>query len=479
MSHTEKPIKENSGSHSDALEGPADAGLLPSGDVIAALASGSSKAAIAVIRITGANCLQILGPCLPKLKTEPGQQRKLQLLSLVDPLDGSVIDEPLVAFFRGPHSFTGEDSVEVYCHGGPYIVRRVLQVIYQLGARAAEPGEFTKRAFLNGKLDLTEAEGIRQLVDAHSEHQWRAARFLAEGQLGQYVEKLRRALIAAMAYLEAGIDFPDEGDTKEVNLTGVQQRVAELDRQLAQLANSYENGRIARTGLKVAIVGAPNMGKSTLMNELLGRERAIVTEVAGTTRDYLEETCLINGRTICLIDTAGLRETEDQVERLGVEKAMALGKEADCVLLLLSATASPEERLQVEQWQSLIGAEKCLRIVTKVDLQQADGVDGQILISCHQKIGLEQLRQALSARVDQSVGSLGDDPYLSSARHLHAVAEARSYIAAFFSGCEDGLYEEMLAFELQNATKALQEIIGSVENDDILEHIFGEFCVGK
>jgi len=282
-----------------------------------------------------------------------------------------------------------------------------------------------------------------------------------------------------MAYLEAGIDFPDEGDTKQVNLQGVIQRVTELDRQLEQLAVSYGNGRIARSGLRVAIIGAPNMGKSTLMNELLGRERAIVTDVAGTTRDYLEESCLLEGRTICLIDTAGLRETEDQIERQGVAKAMDLGKAADCVLLLMSANATQEERAQLEQWRLAIGEQRCLPVVTKIDLQQPEWAADFLKISCHQKSGLVELRHVLAARVDQSVGALGDEPYLTSDRHVYAVQQAREFIAAFFAGCDAGLYEEMLAFELQNATKALLEIIGRVENDDILEQIFGEFCVGK
>lgn len=477
MSPTERPTKPESPAQ-DEIDGPAPAGLLSSEPAIAALASGHNRGAIAVIRVSGPGCHQRLALCLLRMRWH--LPRQMQLVAFVDPSNiAEPVDEPLVACFIGPHSFTGEDSVEIFCHGGSYIVRRVLQVIYAQGIRPAEPGEFTRRAFLNGKLNLTEAEGIRQLVEAHSEHQWRAARFLAEGRFGAHIEGLRQALLGAMAYLEAGIDFPDEGDTKEVNLVGVSQRVRDVDDRLKQLELSYQSGRIARTGLKLAIVGAPNMGKSTLMNELLGRDRAIVTEVAGTTRDYLEESCLILGRSICLVDTAGLRETDDKVEQLGVARSMELSQEADCVLLLVSSDASQCEREQLEVWRRQIGEAKCLTVVTKADLACPSWTAGHLLISCRTQQGLDELRKVLAGRVDESIGALGDEPYLTSERHLHAVSVAREYLRAYFDGGEAGLYEEMLAFELQNAAKSLSELIGRVENDDILGEIFSQFCVGK
>jgi tRNA modification GTPase len=476
---TGKP--NQAGDSSSSPYGSAFAGSSPTTQVIAALASGGQQAAIAVIRITGPGCFDLLQPVLPKLKTDDSELRKLQWLRFYDAAQKVVIDEPLVALFKAPASFTGEDSAEIYCHGGPYIIRQLLTTLYQLGIRPAEPGEFTKRAFLNGKMDLTAAEGIRELIEAHSQHQWQAARYMSEGRFATYVQQLRQSLIRAMAFLEARIDFPDEGDTQSVELTGVAARVREVDQQLARLEATYDNGRIARQGLKVAILGAPNMGKSTLMNELLGRERAIVTDIAGTTRDYLEETCLVEGRAICLIDTAGVRQTEDQVERLGVEKAMALGAEADLVLLLIAADASPEVQAESAGWRKSLGDAKCLMVVTKCDLKPITerSLAESLAISCRTQVGLDELRRELASRVDQSVGTLGDEPFLTSARHLAAVSRAREALAAFFAGLEEQIYEEMLAFELQNAAKALADIIGQVDHEDILDQVFGEFCVGK
>ncbi|SMF66691.1 tRNA uridine-5-carboxymethylaminomethyl(34) synthesis GTPase MnmE [Pseudobacteriovorax antillogorgiicola] len=463
----------------DAKTSPADAGLSHTDRPIAALASGQGAAAVSIIRISGACTFSMLAPFFPKRDEFP--EREMTLSSFVDPETGDVVDELMLALFAGPRSFTGEDSAELFCHGGPYIVNRILKSLFQHGCRPAEPGEFTKRAFLNGKVDLTAAEGIRELVEAGSHQQWLAARQLATGRLGQVIEQLRIEIIGAMAYLEARIDFPDEGDTQGVALDHVSDRVKQVLTRVEALQNSYDSGRVASSGLMVTIIGAPNMGKSSLMNALLDKERAIVTDIAGTTRDYLEERCLVKGRLIRLVDTAGIRSTEEVVEKIGVGAAVKLAHEADLVIILTAANASQDELTYFQEAIAAVPTEKCIPVINKIDQvsNDFDFEDKALKISCKTGDGIELLRSDIAARVDGFVGNLKEEPFITSARHATALEDCKSFLLRFFSGIEDGLYEEMLAFELQHAIRALSSIIGDVEHDDLLDRIFSEFCVGK
>lgn len=447
--------------------------------MIAALASANGRGAIAVIRVSGTGSHQALKPLLSG-GFDPSKYRQMQLCQILDGPGGGVIDEPLIAFFKGPYSFTGEDSAEIFCHGGPYIVGKILSVLYRQGVRAAEPGEFTKRAFLNGKLNLTQAEGIKQLVDAHSAQQWQVARYFAEGHFSDYVQSLRQSLIAAMAYLEARIDFPDEGDTQDVGLDDVLSRVEIVKGQLDRLAASYDSGRVAKSGLNVAIIGAPNMGKSTLMNTLLGQQRAIVTATPGTTRDYIEEACLVKGRLIRLIDTAGIRESDDDIEQMGIERARRLASDADYVLVLLGSDQTSKQAIgEVKALIDDLGADKCCPIITKSDLGAHPLASDWLSISCQSETGIDSLRKHLAEKVDESVGDLDEDPYITSSRHLEAVSKCKESISRFFEAHKQGHYDEILAFELQAAARTLNELIGKVDSEDILDLVFGEFCIGK
>lgn len=467
---------KDTSSASDSLDkSPVESGLLH--DTIAALASGSQRAAISLLRISGPQSIELLSSCLPSMDWR--KPRQMQLVSFIDPSSREVVDELMAVFFLSPKSFTGEDLVELNCHGSPYIIRRILNLLFDLGIRPAEPGEFTRRAFLNGKMDLTQAEGIHQLIESHSEHQWRSARQLADGSFAKYISDLRRSLVAAMAYLEASIDFPDEGDTQSIHLDILKNRVDEVYRKITRLISSYDNGRVARGGLRLTIVGAPNMGKSTLMNALLGRERAIVTEVAGTTRDYLEETCLIEGRSVCLIDTAGLRETDDKVERLGVERSLELARFSDLSIIVIAADATEEQKQETLSFLEELGSHKAILAVSKVDLGVPHWIGDEIKISCHEQNGLEALKQKIVSFIDDRMDSLGSDPYVTSERQVYLLSQSRGYLDQFFEALAQSKYEELLAFELQRAAQSLVDILGRIDSEDILDQVFGEFCVGK
>ncbi len=457
---------------------PAPAGFSVISEPIAALATAPGAAAIAVIRMSGQGSLDLIEPLLERRSKVP--HRKMGMAQMIDPESGATLDELMVVTFVGPHSFTGEDSVELYCHGGPYIVQRILATLFNHGFRQADPGEFTRRAFLNGKMDLSSAEGIKQLVEAGTHQQWIAARQLASGLFSETIEELRSRLIGTLAFLAARIDFPDEGDTQDVALETVIHKVRQVSEQLNKLELSYQSGRVAAQGLMVAIIGQPNMGKSTLMNALLGHERAIVSDEAGTTRDYLEEPCRVRGRLIRLIDTAGVRETSDKIERQGVERAQKLAQEADLVLLLLASDSGESALSELEKLKLSIGTEKCVLVQTKADLKPGANTDPRFLsISCLEAKGLDALEMEIVKRVDGFVGQLEEKPFVSSARHLAAIKEAKADLDKFYAGVDAGAYDEMLAFELQNATRALGSILGVVDVEDILDKVFHEFCVGK
>lgn len=463
---------------------PARSGLSHNQETIVALGTAPGAGAVAIIRLSGPEVLRIAALSLVsvtgKAVTFTGsQERRMKLCQFLSNIRRETVDELMAVYFKGPQSFTGEDSLELHCHGGSYIVAQILENLKLYGARQAEPGEFTRRAFLNGKMDLTKAEGIKELVEAQSHQQWMAARHLATGRLAETIEALRWQLVGAMAYLEARIDFPDEGDTQSVEMLDVRQRVEKVQVIAKKLVDSYSSGRVARDGLMVAIIGAPNMGKSTLMNTLLRRERAIVTEIAGTTRDYLEEGCLIRGRYIRLVDTAGIRKTDEVVEQIGVNKAQKLAQDADLVIFLLAADSTEVQCAEIASLMAELSHKKSLTILSKSDLGVPPWAESYLPLSCRTGDGLEKLEDAIVQYVDGYMGKIEDSPFITSARHLSHVQAALEALERFFQAMDEGLYEECLAFELQDAARALKAIIGNVDSEDILDKIFSEFCVGK
>jgi tRNA modification GTPase len=448
----------------------------PSSDTIVALATVTGRGAIAVVRLSGAGANEIAGrlvrpwPLLPRVAT----------LCSVYSRAGERLDRAVVTCYEGPRSFTGEDVVEIACHGGRVVSASVMAALLETGAREAFPGEFTRRAVLNGKLDVLQAEAVGDLVDARSRGGQRAALNQLDGGLSRRVLALREALLGLEALIAYDIDFPEEDDgpvAPERIAAATDETLAALDELLA----TARAGELIREGALVVIAGAPNVGKSSLFNALLGRRRAIVTDVPGTTRDALEAVIDTESWPIRLVDTAGLRETADVVERLGIEVSEDYLARADAVLACGDDAATLSRAVEV------IGRRTeapVLAVRTKVDRdegQGARGEEGVLAVSAETGEGLGELIAAIIAALsaDQRTPDL-DAPLLTHARHRHAIEQARSELAAFRDARRAAqLPAPVAAVHLRAAVHALEELIGAVDVEDVLERVFAKFCVGK
>ena len=450
-------------------------------DIVAPATATSHSAPIAIVRLSGENCHTKLKKTLKDgIETTPNYLRRA---SFLDSETKELIDDAMVVFFKGPHSYTGEDSAEIHLHGSPFIVRKALKVLQKVGFRLAEPGEFTKRAYLNEKLDLVASEGVSSLIASSSEQEWMSAKYLLEGKLQGTIKALRTSLVEVMSFLEAQIDFPEEEEITALSRKGVKEKAEKVLLSISKLVSSYENGKITSEGLKVALIGPPNAGKSSLMNEFLQKERAIVTDTPGTTRDYLEERCLLNGRLVSLVDTAGLRNTNDLIEKQGVAKAKEIAKDVDLILFLFPSDQTKED---FDQFNIAITDLKklChLNIQTKSDLEKKnyfwDEKDEALLISCKSKENLETLNKKIIEKIDYHTNEFKNNVSITSTRHLTLLQEAERRLDKFVSEFNQADYEEILAFELREINEHLSKIVGAISTDDLLEEIFSKFCIGK
>ena len=449
-------------------------------DIVAAASNISHFAPIAILRVSGESSHEKLKKCLKKgIKTTANYLRRA---NFYDCKTKELIDDAMVVFFENPNSYTGEDSAEVHLHGSPFVVRKALSNLQQAGFRLAEPGEFTKRAYLNGKLDLIESEGVSNLIAASSEQEWLSAKYLLEGKLQSRIKDLRTELLEVMAFLEAQIDFPEEEDTLALTKKILKERAEKVLGTISSLVGSYENGKITTEGLKLALIGPPNAGKSSLMNELLEKNRAIVTETPGTTRDYLEERCLLKGRLISLVDTAGIRETEDLIEREGVIKAQEIAKEVDLILFLFPQDGNKKEYKTFKESTKELRKLSHLTLFTKSDLGQFDSElleSDSIKISCKTKKNLDVLINKIVEKIDYHTNAFKNSVSITSTRHLTLLEEAEKRLKKFLDDFDKSDYEELLAFELREINEVLSKIVGLVHTEDLLEEIFSRFCIGK
>jgi tRNA modification GTPase len=453
-----------------------------SGEPIVALASPRGRAALAVIRLSGKGTRELLQNCLvPRHPAKPWTYRELRYCNFLNTRTQVTLDDVTAVFYPQGQSYTGEESAEILCHGGLYITDLLLLELQQAGFRLAEPGEFTRRAYLNGKLDLTAAEGIHALIQAVSEQQWQAGRSLVDAGLRDHIQQLRAVLIKALAYLEAGIDFPDEGETKSLDMGPVLKNTAELRLQLDTLLRTYTSGQVMHDGLKVALLGVPNAGKSTLLNALLRKDRAIVSDIPGTTRDYLEEACLLRGRLLRVIDTAGLRETSDPIEAQGMQRAVQIAQDADLVLCLYPANLADAELAIFRAALVAIPQDHQFPLLTKADLGTPSWGQEFLKVSLPDSNSQPiELEDALCAFVDRQIHAFKETPVsLVTLRQKNCVEQGLLGLERFYSAVREGMYEECLAFELQAVAKSLAELIGEVAVDDVLDEVFSTFCLGK
>ncbi|HET6223232.1 MAG TPA: tRNA uridine-5-carboxymethylaminomethyl(34) synthesis GTPase MnmE [Dongiaceae bacterium] len=442
-------------------------------DTIYALASAAGRAGVAVIRISG----PAAGTAVRRLTGDRPlpEPRRAVLRRFTNPDGSTELDRGLLLWFPGPQSFTGEDVAELHLHAGRAVLHAVVEALAQCeGLRPAEPGEFTRRAFENGKLDLTAAEGLADLVNAETEAQRRQALRQLDGELGQLYEDWRRRLVAALARLEAHIDFPDE----ELPTDLVVRTRAEVSRLLPEIAAHLDDnrrGERVRDGLAVALLGAPNVGKSSVINTLAGREAAIVSALAGTTRDVIEVHLDLAGYPVTIADTAGLRQAQDEIESEGVRRALARAEASDIKILLFDATRYPNvdpQTIRLADQNAIIAINKC----DLAPLGPAVLVNGcpALAISAKTGAGMDALLSRLTAAAVESIG-VATAPALTRARHRHALAEGREALARSLTASAP----ELLAEDLRLAVRAIGRITGRVDVEDILDVIFREFCIGK
>jgi tRNA modification GTPase len=450
-------------------------------DIIAAIATPAGRGAVALLRVSGPDAREILRRIAPGV--DDVQPRVQRLAALRHPDTGELLDRGLVTYFAAPASYTGEDTLEIATHGGALTPQLVLDALLAAGARAAEPGEFTRRAYLNGKLDLLQAEAVADLIDGRSRALHRAAVHQMERGLSCRVSELRDAVIGTEALIAYSIDFPEE-DEPPVPPARIVASAADVIACIDALLATAPEGELLREGALTVLAGRPNSGKSSLFNALLGTERAIVTEIPGTTRDAVEASSSIDGYPFRLVDTAGLRETADVVEGIGIEVARRYLSAADLVLFCIEADRGMDD--DERAFMADIDPARLIVVRTKSDRVPVDSIDADVpdapavTVSAATGEGMPELHRALLSRAFGGIlGEPGEAPLVTRERHARALRTARDEIAAFLAAMDDAVPMEFAATHLRAAVGALEDLVGVVSVDDVLDRVFGTFCVGK
>lgn len=446
---------------------------------IAAISTPPGNGGIGIIRISGEDALRIINKIFVPKKAGELTPFVLKLGNIIDD-NNEKLDQVLVSYFKAPKSYTGEDVVEISCHGGNIILKNILDIVLKNGAFLAEAGEFTKKAFLNGKMDLTQAEAVMDLINSKSEKEERASAKQLEGRVGQEIRRIKDNIINMLADIEANIDYPEYEDIEEVQNEKISKILEEQVTSLKMLEQSFKNGKILKNGISTAIIGKPNVGKSSLLNILLDEERAIVTEIPGTTRDTIEEYITINGITLKLIDTAGIRSTEDLVENIGVEKSKKAITDAELVLFILDGSCgySNEEKLLYEQ----IKDKQHIVVINKIDLN-CEKIDikneNVIRISTKTREGLEELEKRIEKLFDLNNIDTENSLIITNIRHKDLITKAIQNIEKAKEAVENKVPVDMVSINIQEAINSLGEILGESISENVLNKIFEKFCVGK
>ena len=452
-------------------------------DTIAAISTPKGEGGIGIIRISGDKSFEILDKIFkPK---NPNKDLGFYQFNYGFIHDGEkVIDESMVVRMKAPKTYTCEDVVEINCHGGQFVTQKVLELVLKNGARHAEQGEFTKRAFMNGRIDLSQAEAVMDLIQGKTEKSISLSLDQLRGDLRDKINSFKKALLDITAHVNVVLDYPEEGidDPLPVELRDNLEAVYE---EATRLIESYDKGKKIKEGIKTVIVGKPNVGKSTLLNSLLREERAIVTHVAGTTRDVIEEVINIKGIPLVLVDTAGIRQTEDIVENIGVEKSKEFIEKADLVLLVLDASRELEDEDREVINQINENHKKVIVLLNKIDLERKIDLDEYnfeniVEISAQKNVGIEDMEEKIySFIVDEKVEDSSEKLIITNVRHKTALEKTKDAIRNIFETIDMGLPMDLISVDLKEALDSLSEITGEISSEDILDHVFGNFCVGK
>ncbi len=454
-------------------------------DTIAAIATSMSSSGIGIIRISGEDAVTITEKIFRMKNGKKLSEMPTHTIHYGHICDGEeVIDEVMVLLMRGPKSYTREDTVEIDCHGGVYVMRRVLETVIRYGARPAEPGEFTKRAFLNGRIDLSQAESVIDVIHAKNEFALKSSMKQLSGSVSNAIKEIRGTVLHEIAFIESALDDPEH-----ISLDGYPEQlqgiVEEVSRKIEKLLSTSDNGKILKEGISTVIVGKPNAGKSSLLNTLLGEERAIVTDIAGTTRDVLEEQINLNGIILNIIDTAGIRDTEDVVEKIGVDKAKKYVKDADLIIYVVdSSTELDENDFEIME---LLRDKTAVVLMNKSDLQPvttAEEVKSHldktvISISAKEQVGIDTLEETIKELFFHGEVTFNDEVYITNIRHKTALQEALNSLHLVVQSIRDGMPEDFYSIDLMNAYEELGSIVGEAVEDDLVNEIFSKFCMGK
>lgn len=454
-------------------------------DTIAAIATAMTSSGIGIIRISGDEAFTVASRIFKKKNGKTidlSRSHTVQYGYIYD--QDEMIDEVLVLVMKGPHSYTAEDTVEIDCHGGVLMMKKILETVIKYGARPAEPGEFTKRAFLNGRIDLSQAEAVIDVINAKNEYALKSSVSQLSGGMSRRIRALREKIIYEIAFIESALDDPEH-----ISLDGygeqLMEKVKPMIGELEKLVNSADNGRVMSEGVKTVILGKPNAGKSSLLNVLVGEERAIVTDIAGTTRDTLEEHIRLQGISLNVVDTAGIRDTDDVVEKIGVNKARGAAEDADLIIYVVDASIPLDEndRDIIE----MIRGRKAVVLLNKTDLEQVVSKEqleqetGHVVIpiSAKEETGIEDLEQEIKSMFYEGEIDFNDEVYVTNIRHKTALTESLSSLKLVQNSIEDGMPEDFYSIDLMNAYEQLGSIIGEAVEDDLVNEIFSKFCMGK
>lgn len=458
-------------------------------ETIAAIASAMTNSGIGIIRISGEDAFDVIDKIYrPQKGNKLLSQCKSHTIHYGHIYDeDEIIDEVMVLLMRAPNSYTREDTVEIDCHGGTLVMRRILEVVLKNGARPAEPGEFTKRAFLNGRIDLSQAESVMDVISSKNDFALKSSMQQLNGALTEKIKEIRGKIIHEIAFIESALDDPEH-----ISIDGYGENllivIEELMQKMNQMIASSENGSLLKEGINTVIVGKPNAGKSSLLNALVGRERAIVTDIAGTTRDVLEEQINLNGITLNIMDTAGIRSTEDVVEKIGVDKALSLVDKADFIIYVVDTSTALDEN--DEKIIDAIWEKKAIILLNKSDLTQVTGEDEikeklsgadhkMIAISAKENLGIDVLEETITEMFFHGTISFNDEVYITNIRHKNALIQAVESLKLVKQSVENGMPEDFYSIDLMNAYEELGTIIGEAVEDDLVNEIFSKFCMGK